>query len=278
MPCRNTKHQVKTAMNTTDFFATHLVFSLDEATQALSPKGGRAGTVERLKHHVRKGRLRLVTRGVYAVVPPGVSADRFVPEPILVAAAAREDAVFAYHAALRLLGVAHSIFSDTAVFTRARRSTVSVGTLKVRFLAPPKALSAPRWLHLGTRQVDHRARLVRCTGPERTLVEGFRRPGLVGGAEELVLSAAGFPTLDLTLLEQILARYRVATLWAATGWFLERFREVFHVSDGFLARFERRRPRSPHYLERDRRGGVLVDRWNLILPDEVVQAGGAVAR
>lgn len=265
-------------MTTTDFFATHPVFSLDEATRALSPKGGRTGTVERLKHHVRKGRLTLVTRGVYAVVPPGVAANRFVPDPILVAAATRPDAVFAYHAALRLLGAAHSVFSDTAVFTTGRRTAVSRGALTIRFLAPPKALSVPRLLRLGTRQVDHRGRLVRCTGPERTLVEGFRRPGLVGGAEELVLSAAGFPTLDLTLLERILGRYKVATLWAAAGWFLERFRAAFHVSDPVLARFERRRPRSPHYLERGRRGGVLVDRWNLILPDEVAQAGGGVAR
>jgi hypothetical protein len=265
-------------MTTTDFFATHPVFSLDEATQALSPKGGRTGTVERLKHHVRKGRLRLVTRGVYGVVPPGVVANRFVPDPILVAAAMRPDAVFAYHAALRLLGAAHSVFSDTAVFTTARRNTLSLGTLTIRFLAPPKALSRPRLLRVGTRQVDHRGQLVRCTGPERTLVEGFRRPGLVGGAEELVLSAAGFPTLDLTLLQQVLACYKVATLWAAAGWFLERFRAVFHVSDAILERFERRRPRSPHYLERHRRGGVLVDRWNLILQDEVAQAGGGVAR
>lgn len=53
---------------------------------------------------------------------------------------------------------------------------------------------------------------------------------------------------------------------------------VFYVPGDVLARCERRHPRSPHYLERDCRGGVLVDRWNLILPDEVLQAGGDVAR
>ncbi len=264
-------------MTTTDFFATHPVFSLDEATHALSPRGGRTGTIERLKHHVRKGRLTLVTRRVYAVVPPGVAADHFVPDPILVAHTARPNAVFAYHAALRLLGAAHSVSSDTAVFTTARRNAILVGSIKVRFLAPPKPLSTPRLMLVGTRQVDHRGRLVRCTGPERTLLEGFRRPGLAGGAEELVVSSAGFPTLDLALLEEILQRYQVATLWAAAGWFLERFRGAFHVQDQVLSRFARKRPRSPHYLERGRRGGVLAERWNLILPDEVAQAGDGVA-
>ena len=74
-------------MRTADFFATHPVFSLDEAVRALAPPGGRPGTVERLKHHIETDRLKLVTRGVYAVVPAGVAAERFRPAPILVAAA-----------------------------------------------------------------------------------------------------------------------------------------------------------------------------------------------
>jgi predicted transcriptional regulator of viral defense system len=265
-------------MTTAEFFATHPVFSLDEAERALAPRGGRAGAVERLKHHLRKGRLKLMTRGVYAVVPAGVPVDRFQADPILVAAAARPDAVLAYHAALELLGAAHSVFTETVVFTAARRSALAVGTHTIRFLAPPGALSGASAVHLGTRQVDRRGRLLRCTGPERTLVEGFRRPGLVGGAEELVVSAAGLSTLDLGLLEEILGRYGLATAWAATGWFLERFQSAFYVPDEVLLRFEQQRPRSPHYLERGRRGGVLVERWNLILPDEVAQAGGDVAR
>ena len=265
-------------MTTAEFFATHPVFSLEEAAQALELPGGTAGAVQRLKHHVRRGRLKIVTRGVYAVVPPGATAERFQPDAVFVAAAARPDGIVAHHAALELLGAAHSVFSETTVFTRSRRDPLAVGTLTIRFLAPPKPLSATRLLRLGTQQVDRRGRLVRCTGPERTLVEGFRRPGLVGGAEELVVSAAGFPTLDLALLGKLLECYDAATLWAAAGWFLERYREVFHVPEKLLTGFERRRPRSPHYLERDRRGGVLVGRWNLILPDAVAQAGGDLAR
>ena len=46
-----TEDQVKTAQ----FFATHPVFPLREATTALAPTGGRSGTVERLKYHLRSG-------------------------------------------------------------------------------------------------------------------------------------------------------------------------------------------------------------------------------
>ena len=68
--------------------------------------------------------------------------------------------------------------------------------------------------------------LLTTTGPERTLVEGFRRPALAGGVPELIDSARKFPVLDLELLEEVLVRYKVANPGAAVGWFLERHRVV----------------------------------------------------
>ena len=127
----------------------------------------------------------------------------------------------------------------------------------VRFLDHPAPMRTESGGHLGTRKIERQGRLLRATGPERTLVEGFRRPGLAGGLEELVTSASGFAVLDLTLLDEILQKYSIANLWAATGWFLERFRETFHVPEEFLSHLERHRPSVPHYVERNRRGGGL---------------------
>ena len=138
-------------------------------------------------------------------------------------------------------------------------------------LEHPKPLRSGRTRHLGTRKIERRGRLLRVTGPERTLVEGFRRPGLVGGLEELVVSAAGFPALDIELLEDVLRRYGVRSLWAAAGWFLERFQQAFHVPEVLLRRIESNRPESPRYLVRDSRGGTLAPRWNLILPPELTR-------
>ena len=124
---------------------------------------------------------------------------------------------------------------------------------------------------MGTLKIERQGKLLLSTGPERTLIEGFRRPAFVGGLEELVTSASGFAVLDLDLLDEILKRYGIANLWAATGWFLERFRKSFHVPEDFLNQMEQNRPRSPHYLERNRRGCVLTSRWNLILPKELMR-------
>jgi predicted transcriptional regulator of viral defense system len=258
-------------LSTSDFFATHAVFSLGEAVRALDPPGGRAGTVERLKYHLARGRLKRVARETYAVVPPGVAVEQYQPDPFMVAATMRPECLFSHHSALELLGAAHSVWNQCTVFAQQRRQPLALNGTTVRFLDHPKAMRALGDLHFATRKTERRGVLLRVTGPERTLVEGFRRPGLVGGLEELVVSAAGFATLDLEQLEEVLRRYGMRKLWGAAGWFLERFQRTFHVPEQYLRRVEGQCPSSPQYLIRDSRGGALVPRWNLILPREAIR-------
>jgi predicted transcriptional regulator of viral defense system len=259
-------------MKTLDFFSNHPVFSLAEANEALSPMGDRSGTLNRLKYHLKAGRLKPVCRGVYAVVPPTAAVDRFLPDPIFVAAAVQPDGVFSHHSALELLGVAHSMWQQCTLYVPKRRRPLAMSGASVRFIEHPTPFRGRTRL-LGVRKIERQGRLLQTTGPERTLVDGFSRPSLAGGAEELVRSAGSFAVLDLGLLETVLKRHGIANLWAATGWFLERFQETFHVPEAMLARMEQRRPRSKQYLERGRRGGILAKRWNLILPKEVFELG-----
>ena len=256
-----------------DFFAGHAVFSLDEAAAALLPEGKRLRVVERLKHHLRTGRLKRVTREIYAVVPLALSPEDFRPDPFLVASAMYPDGVFSHHSALELLGAAHSLWNQCTLYVNRRRRPLQLEGVTLRFLDLPLSMKGDSGKQVGTRRIERQGKLLEVTGPERTLVEGFSRPSLAGGLEEMINSAAGFTTLDLELLEEVLRRYDMAKLWAATGWFLERFQKSFHVPDSFLARMEQRRPRSRAYVERGQRGGLLVGRWNLILPKVLLSSG-----
>jgi len=262
----DTKQQLKGS----DFFADHPVFSLDEAVKALAGDGGRSRVVERLKYHIKTGRLKRVAREVYAVIATGVPAENFRPDPFMVAKAMHPGGVFSHHSALELLGAAYSVWNQCTLYVSGRRRPLLLGGFVVRFLDSPPSMQAGPEKQVGTRRVERRGMLLETTGPERTLVEGFNRPSLAGGLEELVRSAAGFTTLDLDLLEEVLHRYNLARLWATTGWFLERFQKSFHVPDTLLSRMEERCPRSRFYAERGRRGGALVRRWNLILPQTLL--------
>ncbi len=259
-------------LDVSGFFATHSAFTLSELAEAMGGGERTSSARERVKYYLRRGRLRRLSRGVYATVPAGVPAERYQPDRYLVAAAVRADAVFSHHAALELLGFAHSDWNVCTVLTAHRRPALQLEGARVVFLQPPAALRSAKLWKLGTRRVERQGKPLRVTGPERTLLDGFRQPRLVGGLPELVESAAGFGVLDLNLLHKLLGLYGQRMLFGAAGWFLERYQKEFFVPDRFLKELEKRRPRSRQYLPRGRRrGGVLARRWNLVLPDGVVR-------
>jgi predicted transcriptional regulator of viral defense system len=248
------------------------VFNLDQAARAFGQRNRRT-TIERLRYHVATGRLKSAARGIYAVVPPWTEPARFRPDAFLVAAAVRADAVFSHHSALELLGSAHSEWNVVTVSTALRRRPLDLEHGRIAFLAHPAALVRAGSVDLGVRTADRSGQMLRVTGPERTLVDSFRDPGLAGGVGELVESASGLAVLELDLLWRVLSAYGEKGLFAAVGWFLERQQRDLFVPDAFLSRLEKHRPRSPHYLLRAERGGRLARRWNLILPDALARPG-----
>lgn len=260
----------KVNVDVESFVRAHDVFSLDEATAALAHPRGKDGVRNSLRYYLRLGRLKSVARGVYASIPPTADSTTFQPDRYLVAAKARTDAVFSYHAAFELLGAAHSDWNVCTVFTATRRRPVTLGSVRVVFMPHPPPLADAAKTLLGTRQVTRGTTPLAVTGPERTLLDGLRRPDLAGGPLELIESASGFGVLDLRLVKELLGLYDERLLWAAAGWFLERHRKRFFVSDDYLSGLERHRPKSPQYLLRSQRGGTMMKRWNLILPANVV--------
>jgi len=231
--------------------------------------------VKRLKYLQATRRVVSLERGLYATVRPGADPKAVTPDPYLAAAVLRPDGVFAYYSALTLLGAAHSTWNVVTVLSSRRRRPLVLGTARVEVLPHPSQLVRRGATDLGVRNVPYVETTFRVTGPERTLVDGFRQLRLVGGLEEFVASAAGFASLDLDLLHSVLGAYGLRVLYAAVGWFLETYRQHFFVPDAFLTRLEQQRPAAPQYLPRRTRtegpSGRLVPRWNLILPEAALR-------
>ena len=273
IPVMSTTRQVK-SLNTDTFLRTHPVFTLEELAAALGSDRPTAAAKDRLKYHAARGRVKKIERGLYAAIPPGREPTRYQPDRYLAAAALRRTGIFSHHAALELLGAAHSEWNVCTLFTSRRRRPLDLGNIQVQFLGHPAVLRRAKQQDLGIREVERSGNALRVTGPERTLVDGFRQPRWAGGLEELVESAAGFGVLDLDMLWTVLEAYDQSILWGSVGWFLERYESRFFVPAEYLARLESKRPISPSYVPRSERGGVFVRRWNLVLPASLARKGG----
>ncbi len=141
-------------------------------------------------------------------------------------------------------------------------------------LRHPAALVRAKKTDFGTVTIDRQGVMVTITGPERTLVDGFADPRWVGGLEEHIQSAAAMRDLDLDMLRGYLRLLNRRILYAAVGWFLEKFPDVAIPDGRYLQRLERHVPRQPQYLERSRAGGRLEARWNLIVPAHLSLSAG----
>jgi predicted transcriptional regulator of viral defense system len=112
---------------------------------------------------------------------------------------------------------------------------------------------------------------VQVTGPERTLVDVLDRPHLSGGWEEIWTSLESVPFFDLDLVVEHVGLLANGTAAAKVGHFLEQHRESLMVEETHLEALQRLSPKKPQYADRNRGAGVLVQRWNLVMPMSVVE-------
>jgi predicted transcriptional regulator of viral defense system len=103
---------------TEQFFAEHPVFTLEQFASIVGRNVSTDISYRHLAYFARAGRVKRIRNALYAVVPPGVAAKVYTPDPYLVAATAGQGAPLGYHTALELLGVAHSMFRTKTVVSR----------------------------------------------------------------------------------------------------------------------------------------------------------------
>ena len=263
------------------FFALYPVFTVEEADRFLDARqrGGAANPATRqalLRYYVKQGRLRHVRRGLYAVAFPSkspklgssidgdVSADTF-----LIASRLTSDAVLAYHTALDLHGLAHSLREERIILSEQKlvRPLLFAG-IRYQAVPPPSALLLADRMTLGVEIQDRQGLAVRVTGIERTLVDILDRPALAGGWEE---AWRAWESADMALDFQFLLRYvqllGSATTAAKLGYVLETNWEHLAVPSTILEELHALAPRQPHPAQRGLRTSThLIGTWNLLVP------------
>ncbi len=260
-------------MKPTEFFAQHPVFRFEEFRSAHQSGGTRSpettGSV--LKQHVAAGNLLNVRRGVYARVPYGADAATFRVDPYLVASRLAEDAVIAYHSALQLLGKAHSQSRRlTYLSTRRARPLTFQDTDFIPVLVPA-ALRKLTDLGGGLREERRHGLAIRVTGYERTLVDVLNVPEQSGSWEEIWRSLEGIEFVDVDVVVKYALRLGSALTIARVGFFLEQHMGELLVEEKHLETLRTLSPAQPRYFERrHRKGGRLLPRWNLIVPEQIL--------
>lgn len=255
-----------------DFLAVNPVFDLLRVRNAF-PDSSSQAALKRVRRAMDSGRVKRLQKDLFAAVPAGTALETYNPDRFLVMLTLRPDAIFCGHSALELLGASHSTTNLCLAYTSGRRANLDLGGVSLTAFANPAPLEKHGNSKLGVESGDRLGKTIHLTGRERTLVDGFWMPGRVGGLEELVQSASGFPVLNFELLQKVLEAYASSKLYACIGWFLDRNREQFYVGEEILDLLRARRPASPKYMARHSGEATFDSQWNLMVPNVLLRGG-----
>jgi predicted transcriptional regulator of viral defense system len=258
---------------TASFLSAHPVFTRAEFAAAFGHPAGAANVTSLLRHHLRAGNIKRISREVFAAVPAHLAAERLVIDRFAAASKLRSDGVLGFHSALELHGIAYSEFNEVQLISAGRTERVDLPFGACRFIAPPKALVATGKVDHLTMTMDRQGVMVRVTAIERTVVDVLHRPDIAGGAEEILKSLDMVRYLDPAKIVDYVERLDNRSLASVSGWWLEKRRAVLGVSDDVLVRLRARLPRSKHYVLGAEPGrAVLVEPWRVLLPPEAVDS------
>ncbi|MDR0592005.1 MAG: hypothetical protein LBG60_01860 [Bifidobacteriaceae bacterium] len=238
------------------YLDTHGAFSIGDFERSFP---GSQSDRNLLSRAVRRGAVDRPRRGLY-VSRSGQFAHR-VAEPLDVAAAVDDDAVFCYLTALRLHGVAQDVTYQTHFYTRRDLDRFAYGgQLYVSHRLSGRTVDAERLLAASVSAYQ-------VTTAEQTLVDCLSRPGLAGGPEHLARSVGGFAYLDICKVLG-LATAAPRSVLARLGWVLDVKQAGWGVTGAQLAALRDRLGQGPYYFwsSKPPKDSYWVNRWRLYAP------------
>ncbi len=255
-----------------DFLESHPVFTHGEFVSAHTAAGRSEHTSNNLlASYVASGRLLRIRRGLYTTVPRGVKPGEASPDPYLMATKLSTNAVVAYHSTLAFHGKARSVWRRYHYLTGGRLRPFSFRGMEfVPVQAPPPVRSLPDFGG-GVLTRRHAGGEVRVTTLERAFVDVLDAPDKGGGWEEILRSLDLVEFLDLDAVIEYTLRLESALTAARVGFVLEQHAEEWMVQEDHLEALRRHAPGQPRYLDGSRTTGTLVSRWNLVVPEHVLE-------
>jgi predicted transcriptional regulator of viral defense system len=254
----------------TQFAQSSPLFTLEELGHRYGKKKPTRSVRNMLYRLKRQGRVRQLTKGVYAGALATASVNRYgVPSKL------RKDAVVAFHSALEFHGVANQVFQTVYYLSVRPRRDVAFEDVTYHCVAPPRQLVRAHRLDF---QVELSRDKVRVTGRERSVVDCLAFLPYSGGVDELDRSLAMLPSFDFDVALEYLRLLRMPWLYARLGFLLDRHAEKLFFKGKSRDAFLRRLPRGVAYLDRKRPGNRWVPTWTLMVPETLATSGDQVVR
>ena len=255
------------------FFYEHPVFRHEEFVGFKFTQGvtNQKSVNTALAYYTKQGRIKLIRRKLYAVVPPNQSADNMLVDPYLVAGKVTEDAVVGYHSALELLGVAYSSFGQLTYISQQKSKPFEFADHWYQSVSVPIQLQRKQATNIYIETLNRQAVNIKITNTARTFVDVLDKVELCGGWEEVYRSISNLNILNVEQVVNYCLMLDNSRLNAKVGYFLSLRQDAFAVTKELLAPLLANKPKVAQYIGKPGDEQFqLIKNWNIYLPLSVV--------
>ncbi len=264
------------------FFAKHKIFTFKEiesywlSTKVPPPFEAKQPNTSTLRnmlgYHQKKGHILRIRRGLYYVIPKGLSSDECAVDPFLIASKIADDAILGYRTALDFFGKLHTLSNELIYLSKCKKSNPLIfREITYRGVSIPRALERKGETYVEVVKENRADHPILVTSLERTFVDVLDRPHLCGSWEEIWRSLESIEYLNFDKVLHYTQILENATTVARVGFFLDSHREQWMIPNTYLSELKKIIPRQPQFLERGlKREHKLITDWNLIVPLEII--------
>lgn len=213
---------------------------------------------------VKNGKFARVRHGLFVAASPD---GKPIVDKLLLASKIRKKGYLGFHSALEFYGCAYSATNNSYVCVESKDRFRGFSFSGYSFRPVYVENSGFEVV-----QLEYQDHLIRVSGKERLFLDCVSRPKYAEGWEECLKSLEGLGGLDFEKLLDILKDgYGGQSTVRRAGLVLEMLRNSSiyykHLPENVLTNIERLVGEGRKYLMPGR-GGSLVKRWSLIVPDD----------
>jgi predicted transcriptional regulator of viral defense system len=209
-------------------------------------------------------KLVRVKQGLYLVLDPLETPEKFSFDPLLLGSKIKERYYLGFHTALEFYGCAHSPF-NTVYICIHKKDKFNQFLFHNRTFKPVYTNENKQ----GIEEQTYLAHIVKVSSRERTFLDCIDRVDYAGGWEECLKSLESMSGIQYHTLAELLNVFGHDVLFRKTGFILQMLRDVSlyyrSVDDRLLESLKKKVGSSPIYLEKGK-SSLLNREWNLYVP------------
>ena len=178
-------------------------------------------------------------------------------------------AVLDYCSALAIYGMSRNVQTSHTVLSQQRMKPCKNNDVRFQPCLPPKSLKDSNTLLEKHWMLDIPVPVV---ARERLLVNLLDRMELSEGWEEIINAFRYESDLDWKKMLNYVKQLNHPATAARLGFLLELYQKTMKVPERMLSALESLIPGTSEHFYRSKRKGSLVKRWNLYVPDEIIES------